>query len=69
MPVARGVGLEPGRGLHRALRFGQKIEQAQVHGHHEHLGDLEAPGHGHDLLETAFRVQSHGLLPLLGVYY
>ena len=69
MPVARGSALSQAAVAAYALRFGQKIEKAQVHGHHEHLGDLETPGHGHDLIETAFRVQSHGLLPLLGVYY
>ena len=58
-----GVGLEPGRGFHRAAGLVQKVEHGQVHRHREHLGRLESPGHGHELFETAFRVQSHGYSP------
>ena len=53
------VGLEPGRGFHGAVGLFQEVEDRQFHRHGEHPGRLETPAQGHELIESAFRVQSH----------
>ena len=53
------VGLEPGRDFHGAAGLFQEVEDRQFHRHAEHLGRLETPAQGHELIESAFRVQSH----------